>query len=121
MAVTHWKSSIYTPGTIVAGYYGNAAGTAYAMMQGLGTAYKMTAGTAKLSGGSVNVTTNLAHIITAVASPAYHLGTAGAGVYVGTVSVACVFLPTAGTLALVTSDGVAISGTAYVAWQAIGY
>jgi hypothetical protein len=122
MAQTRWRSSIYTPGSVVAGYYGNVAGTAYMLMTGLGTSYKMTAGTAQLTAGSVNVTTGLPHIVAAVANCANHLGTAGVGIYGGTLPLTCVFLVGAGTMAVVhAAGGTGITGTAYISWQAVGY
>jgi hypothetical protein len=122
MATTRFGSNIYIPGTVVAGYYGNLAGTAYAMMQGLGTAYKISAGTAQLASGSVNVTTSLSHIVYAVAGCTNGTAPVNASILsTGTVRPACVYLNSAGTLAIVASDGVAISGTAIICWHAIGY
>jgi hypothetical protein len=121
MAVTRWKSNFYVPGTIVAGYYGDVSGTAYALMQGIGTAYKLTAGTAQLATGSVNVTTSLSIITYAVAGAIN--GTAGMDALLdaGTVRCNCAYSNAAGTLAIIASDGVAVSGTAQCAWIAIGY
>jgi hypothetical protein len=120
MAVTNWKSSIKTNGTVIAGYYGDTSGTAYMLMQGLGTAYKMNAGTAQLSGGSVNVTTNLTSVKAAVAS-AVSRTACGAHIYNGTIPLTCVFLAGAGTMAIVYGAGLAAGlGTSFVSWQAIG-
>ena len=122
MAVTRFKSSIYSAGTIAAGYYGDASGTAYALMQGLGTAYKLMAGTAQLTSGSVNVTTSLSYIVYAVAGATN--GTAPVATNAalnGTVKPSCVYLNSAGTLAITAGDGAAISGTAIVNWIALGY
>jgi hypothetical protein len=122
MAVTRFKSSLSTQGTICAGYYGDANGTAYGMMQGLGTAYKIMAGTAQLSAGSVNVTTSLSRIVYAVAGCTNGTAPVNATILkAGTVTPACVYLNSAGTLAIVASDASAISGTAIVCWHAIGY
>jgi hypothetical protein len=121
MAKTDWKSSIKTDGTVVAGYYSDVNGTVYMLMQGLGTAYKMAAGTAVLAAGSAHITTGLSSLVSVVARCAYHLGTAGVGTYAGTIPVNAVFITTAGTVGLVSAPaGVAALGTAYVSWQAVG-
>jgi hypothetical protein len=119
MAVTRWKSNLYIPGSVVAGYYGNVAGTAYMLMQGLGTSYKLSAGTAKLVAGSASVTSNLTSVVAAVASPAYW-GTAGAGVYAGTIPVGCAYKAGAGTLSLIAAPAGAYLGTCFVNWVAVG-
>ena len=121
MAVTRFKSSIYSAGTIAAGYYGDASGTAYALMQGLGTAYKVTAGTAQLATGSVNVTTSLSVIKYAVAGAINGTAAMDALLDAGTVRCNCAYSSSAGTLAIIASDGIAVSGTAQVAWIACGY
>jgi hypothetical protein len=119
MAKTDWKSSISTPGTVTAGYYGDVNGTAYMLLQGLGTAYKMTAGTAQLAAGSVNVTTGLSRIVSAVASPQW--GGGSLAFVPGTTPLVCVFLNGAGTLAIVSAPAGVILGTCYASWTAVGY
>jgi hypothetical protein len=121
MAVTRFKSSLSTQGTVCAGYYGDVNGTAYGMMQGLGTAYKIMAGKVLLTGGSTDVTTSLSRIVYAVASPANGTPHNASCVAAGTVRPICVFVNSAGTLAIVTGDGAAVSGTCAVCWHAIGY
>jgi hypothetical protein len=121
MAVTRFRSSLSTPGTICAGYYGNVSGTAYGMMQGLGTAYKITAGKGSVAAGSLDVTTSLSRIVYAVAGCVNGTPHNASVLSTGTVRPTCVYLNSAGTLAIVTGDGAAVSGTSLISWFAAGY
>jgi hypothetical protein len=121
MAVTRFRSNLSTAGTVTAGYYGDTNGTAYGMMQGLGTAYKIVAGKTSLVAGSIDVTTSLSRIVYAVAGCANGTPHNASVIATGTVRPTCVYVNTAGTLAIVASDALAVSGTAPVAWFAIGY
>ncbi len=106
-----------TLGTISAIYKGNGGGTVYGAWSSQGTAYKVHAGTAVLSGGSIAVTTNLATILGMTASALNNFGTVA-----GTAHISVIFQPAAGTASVVQHalDGSGIAGTTAVSWTAVG-
>ena len=104
-------------GTVSALHKLSNAGTVYGTWSSQGTAYKVHAGTAVLSGGSIAITTGMATILGMTASSLNVVGTAA-----GTAHIVVLFQPAAGTASVVqfADDGSGIAGTTAVSWTAVG-
>ncbi len=114
-------------GVVRADYIENTGGTAYGVLTGLGTTFKVIAGTGVLSGGSLGISTNLLRIYGVSAMPIRGNvpDMAAAALALGTVKLSATWQADgmstgAGTACLWASDGAAISGTCPVSWLVVG-